>query len=209
MLTPLAYQYIQVRQATPLSVLQDSSARPACSYLASFVVPVDVLTSWGFSADHLQKYSDLVLGGITPCGSWSGFHCVGRVFRVEVSLAANSRIHQLLWIAIISMLVSILLMLGPSLVVAGEVTDVPSLYQVLYYVVPGFKAGCLFALLCHWYLCVHPIGHWSGWTIPLLSHQVPHQQKLTAFVLAAVLIMAFVVDRSSFVYYGRAAEDAR
>ena len=34
----------------------------------------------------------------------------------------------------------------------------------------------------------------------VLSHQVPHQQKLTAFVLAAVLIMAFVVDRSSFVY---------
>ena len=214
MLTPLAYQYVQVRKAHPfVRDIQESSAfsldlLAIPGYLASFVVPADVLASWGLSADRLQKYSDLVLGGITPWLALGVVFIALAVFRASKSVwLPNSRIHQLLWIAIISMVVSILLMLGPSLVIAGEVTDVPSLYQVLYYVVPGFKAlrvPVRFVVPLVIYASIL-MGIGLDGLFRLLRHQVPHQQRLTAFVLAAVLIMAFVVDRSSFVYYGRAA----
>ena len=212
-LLPLAQQYIQVRRVHPfVRDVQDSipyslDILAIPGYLLSFIFPAEFLADSGLKVDDLQKYSDLEMAGITPWIVVGVVLIALCVFRAALPIwLPSARLQQLLWISTISMIISIILMFGPSLVIAGNVTDIPSLYRAFYYTVPGFQAlrvpvRFILPLVIN---AAIAFGIVLDGMFRLLSHSQTYKKKLTAFVLVSALIMAFVVDRSPWVYYGRA-----
>lgn len=88
--------------------------------------------------------------------------------------------------------------------IAGEVKELPSLYQLFYYVVPGFNAlrvpvRFVVPLVVN---AAIVFGVCLDFLLRILMQAVSNREKLMAFIFASLLIMAFAVDRS-FTYSDR------
>lgn len=204
-LMPLAYQYYQVRKIHPFirdisdSIPYSLDLMALPRYLLSFGVSSNTLNVWGFNADSLQKYDDLVLGGLMP---WAVcFVMIVSLIMFQGSeqiLSLNPRTQRLLRISSVSLVVSAILMLGPNIVIAGNVTEIPSLYKLFYYVVPGFNAlrvPVRFVIPLVIYASII-LGVCLDSFVGGLFQTSSKKKKMTAFALCSILIFAFVVDRS-------------
>ena len=134
----MAYQYYLVRQEHPfireiensIPFSLDLIALPR--YVLSSVLPEKILNIFGMRIVDLQNYSDIAFSGFS---AWIAlFSCV-----IALKLSQSSgdfdtfrhpRIEILARISFVSFLLSMVLMLGPYIVITGKSTSIPSLYSL-------------------------------------------------------------------------------
>ena len=213
LLFPLAYQYYLVRQEHPfireiensIPFSLDLIALPR--YILSSVLPEKILNIVGMRPVDLQNYSDIAFSGFS---TWMAlFSCVIALKLLlpsdDVDTFRHSRVKILARISFASFLLSMVLMLGPYIVITGESTSIPSLYSLFYYFVPGFKAlrvPVRFIVPMVLYAAIL-MGICLDLSLNILTESHNKYQKITAFFLTAILFAALIVDRSSIEYTGR------